>query len=52
MKSKFKQTFDKIINEFSIITEDYNIFPVPKLLINDMVDFCLTNSNKEKQYSL
>ncbi len=50
MKSKFKQTFDKIINEFSIITEDYNIFPVPKLLINDMVDFCLTNSNKEKQY--
>lgn len=40
MKSKFDQTFDKIINEFSLIMEDYNILPVPKILINDMVEFC------------
>ena len=51
MKSKFDQTFDKIINEFSLIMEDYNILPVPKILINDMVEFCLNNPNKEKQYN-
>ena len=51
MKSKFGQTFDKIINEFSLIMEDYNILPVPKILINDMVEFCLNNPNKEKQYN-
>ena len=50
MKSKFDQTFDKIINEFSLIMEDYNILPVPKILINDMVEFCLNNPNKEKLY--
>ena len=49
MKSKFDQTFDKIINEFSLIMEDYNILPVPKILINDMVEFCLNNTNKENQ---
>ena len=47
MKSKFDQTFDKIINEFSLIMEDYNILPVPKILINDMVEFCLNNPNKK-----
>ena len=29
-----------------LINENYNIFPVPKKLIDDMVEFCLNNSRK------
>lgn len=34
-----------------LINESYNIFPVPKLLLNDMIRFCQSHSGKEKHYS-
>lgn len=34
-----------------LISESYNIFPVPKNLIEDMTEFALTNSGKEKHYN-
>ena len=38
----FKEpSFTQLYNE--LISEDYNIFPVPKLLLNDMLNFALTN---------
>lgn len=50
MISKFDKIFNKIIAETYqyLLTEDYNIFPVPKKLIDDMVEFCLSNSQKGK----
>ena len=35
----------------SLICEDYNIFPVPRRLMNDILDFALThNTLDEKNY--
>lgn len=36
----------------SLICEDYNIFPVPKNLLDDMIDFCLKHKTKSafKEY--
>ena len=30
----------------SLICEEYRVFPVPKLLLDDMIDFCLENKTK------
>ena len=36
----------------SLICEEYRVFPVPKLLLDDMIDFCLENKTKSnfKEY--
>ena len=53
MISNFNKLFNKIIIEANnyLLTEDYNIFPVPKKLIDDMVEFCLNNHGIEKHYN-
>lgn len=45
-----EDSFTKLYN--SLICETYNIFPVPRLLINDMLSFVLTHKSLEqKSYS-
>ena len=36
-----------------LICEEYRVFPVPKLLLDDMIDFCLKNKTKSnfKEYN-